>query len=69
MIWLTSIETSESVGIPPERIVMIERKSAKDGHAVAIFLENGKEVRVMEPLSAVRAQLEGEKPEEDKGFT
>ena len=58
MLWLTSVETSETVGIPFPRVLMIEQKSAREGNVVAIFLENGKEVRVMEPLSVVRAQLE-----------
>ncbi len=69
LLWLTSVETSEIVGIAPQRIAMIEQKTAKEGNVVAIFLDTGKEVRVIEALSDVRAQLEGEIPQSGKGFT
>lgn len=62
LVWFTSIETSETIGIAADRIAMIEQKPAKEGHVVAIFLDTGKEIRVMEPMSDVRMQLEGENP-------
>jgi hypothetical protein len=61
MIWLTSVDTSEVIGLVRSRIVFVEQKPAKEGHVVAIFLDTGREIRVMEPLSEVRMQLEGEK--------
>ena len=57
-VWLTSVETSELVGIPVGKVVLIEQKAAREGRAVAIFLDNGKEVRVIEPLRDVRDALE-----------
>lgn len=64
MLWLTSVETSELVGLAISRIVMIEQKSAREGNVVAIFMESGKEVRVIETLGAVRAQLDANAPQE-----
>ena len=58
MIWLTALETSEAVGIPTMRIALIEQKSPTQGHAVAIHLDTGKELRVMESLADVRARIE-----------
>lgn len=57
LIWLTSVETSEPVGIAPAAIAMIEQKPAAEGHVVAIFLDNGQEVRVIESLAEVRRRL------------
>ena len=68
MIWLTGVETSEPLGIPVSRVTLVERKPARDGHVVAIFLDTGKEIRVMEPLQDVRAALEGGSAGR-KGFT
>lgn len=56
-LWLTSVETSEPIGIPISRISMIERKEAHTGNVVAVFLDTGKEVRVMESLNAVKEML------------
>ncbi|MEM1130453.1 MAG: hypothetical protein AAGB15_06280 [Pseudomonadota bacterium] len=56
-IWLSSVETSEPVGIPVDRIALIEQKTLKEGNIVAIFLDTGKEVRVMESLDRVRHLL------------
>lgn len=57
VLWLTSVETSESVGIPPHRIAMIEQKSGAEGHVVAIFLDTGKEIRVIESLDRIKKLL------------
>ena len=56
-LWLTSVETSEPVGIPVARISMIEQKEPHTGNVVAIFLDTGKEVRVIESLETVRRML------------
>lgn len=58
VIWLTALETSEPVGLPLVRIAMIEQKSMKDAQIVAMHLDTGKEVRVMEPLEEIRAMIE-----------
>ncbi len=57
ILWLSGVETSEPVGIPVARIAMIEQKSAAEGQVVAIFLDTGKEVRVIEALATVRQRL------------
>lgn len=57
MIWLTSLETSEPIGIAQHRITTIEQKPLQEANVVAIFLDTGQEVRVIESLSAVRQRL------------
>ena len=52
--WLTAVESAEPVGIPVERISMIEQKARGEGLVVAIHLDVGKEVRVVESLERVR---------------
>ena len=59
-LWLTALDTSEPVGVPVARIALIEQKSPKEGQAVALHLDTGKEIRVMESLTAIRAMLESE---------
>lgn len=59
MIWLTNIETAECVGLPVERILLIEQKRPQDGGAVAIYLDHGKEVHVSESLRRVADLVEG----------
>ena len=56
-IWVTSVETSEPIGVPVARISMIERKEPQTGHVVAIFLDTGKEGRIVESLEDVRTKL------------
>ena len=58
VIWLTALETSEPVGIVIARIAVIEQKAMKDAQVVAIHLDTGKEVRVIEALQDVRRRLE-----------
>ena len=58
MVWLTALESSEPIGVPVVRIALIEQKMPTEGHAVAIHLDTGKELRVMESLTAIRAMLE-----------
>ena len=58
LIWLTALETSEPVGVPVARIAMIEQKSMKDAQIVAIHLDTGKEIRVIEPLAEIRRMVE-----------
>lgn len=73
MIWLTALESSEPVGVPIARIALVEQKMPAEGHAVAIYLDTGKEIRVMESLTAIRAMLETSGPDsvgpDGKGFT
>ena len=57
VIWLSNVENSEPVGIPLHRIALIEQKTAIDGNVVAIFLDTGKEVRVIESLDIVKTYL------------
>lgn len=57
VLWLSNVETSEPVGIPLARIAMIEQKPLCDANVVAIFLDTGKEVRVIETLDEVRRRL------------
>ena len=57
-IWLTHLETSEPVGIPIDKIAMIEQKEPQTGNVVVIFLETGKEIRVVESLAHIRNVLE-----------
>lgn len=59
-LWLTSVETSEPIGIPVARISMIERKEAHTGNVVAVFLDTGKEIRVIESFDVVRGMLSAE---------
>lgn len=58
-IWLTHLETSEPVGIPIDKIAMIEQKEPHTGNVIVIFLESGKEIRVVESLTHIRNVLEG----------
>lgn len=62
LIWLTHLETSEQIGIVRARVAWLEQKPPKDGHAVAIHLDTGQEIRVMESLADVRQMLEGQGP-------
>lgn len=57
--WFTSVETSETVGIPVDRITMIEQKTRGEGLVVAIHLDAGKEIRVVESLDRVRELVTG----------
>ena len=57
VLWLSNVETSEPVGIPVHRIALIEQKSAMEGSVVAVFLDTGKELRVIESLAVVKARL------------
>ncbi|MEM7057652.1 MAG: hypothetical protein AAF557_08695 [Pseudomonadota bacterium] len=57
VLWLSNIETSEPIGIPINRITLIEQKSAKDGNVVAVFLDTGKELRVIESLATVKSRI------------
>ena len=52
--WLTAVDSSEPIGIPIERIAMIEQKARGEGMVVAIHLDAGKEIRVIESLQRVR---------------
>ena len=65
LLWLTGMETSEPLGIPLARIVLIERKSGKEGHAVALHLDSGKEIRVIESLEDVKSKIEAVGTEKD----
>ncbi|MEM6663604.1 MAG: hypothetical protein AAF666_15665 [Pseudomonadota bacterium] len=56
-LWLTGLATSEPVGLPPGRIVLIEQRTPADGHAVVLHLDTGHEIEVMESLSAIRDLL------------
>lgn len=60
VLWLSSVETSEPVGIPMHRIALIEQKSGQEGHVVAVFLDTGKELRVIESLAAIKSQIENQ---------
>lgn len=60
VIWLSNVETSEPIGVPLHRIALIEQKSGQEGNVVAIFLDTGKEVRVIESLAVVKARLSGQ---------
>lgn len=57
VLWLSSVETSEPIGIPVHRIALIEQKSSQEGSVVAVFLDTGKELRVIESLAVVKSQL------------
>lgn len=52
-VWLTNIDTSEPVGFPLSKVLLIEQRRAQDGGAVSIVLENGKELMVSESLLRV----------------
>lgn len=58
MIWLTALESSEPVGIAVDRVTLVEQKTPTEGHAVAIHLDTGKEIRVIESMTSIRAMLE-----------
>lgn len=62
VIWLSNVETSEPVGIPLHRIALIEQKSGQEGNVVAVFLDTGKELRVIESLDVVKARMSGQTP-------
>lgn len=66
LVWLTALESSEPVGIPVDRIALVEQKTPTEGHAVAIHLDIGKEIRVMESLTAIRAMLESMDADKDR---
>lgn len=53
ILWLTNIETSEPVGVPLSKVLLIEQKRPQDGGAVAIYLDHDREVHVTESLSRV----------------
>ncbi|MEM9059605.1 MAG: hypothetical protein AAGD13_04010 [Pseudomonadota bacterium] len=57
-LWLTLLETSEPVGIPLIHIALIEQKGPETGNVVTIFLDTGKEIRVIESLAEVRRKLD-----------
>ena len=57
VVWLTNVENSEPVGIPLARIAMIEQKPMGEGNVVAIHLDTGKEVRVIETLTILKARI------------
>ena len=57
-LWVTSVETCEPIGMPISRISMIERKEPNTGNVVAIFLDTGKEIRVIESLEDVRSMID-----------
>lgn len=57
ILWLTSVETSEPIGIQAERIAFIERKPISEGNVVAIHLDVGREIRVIETLADVQSAL------------
>lgn len=57
LIWLSSAETSEPVGIPVQRIALIEQKTPVEGRVVAIFLDTGKEIRVIDSLDVVKSRI------------
>ena len=56
-VWVTSVETSEPIGLPVARISTIEQKERHTGNVVAIFLDSGKEIRVMESLETIKSML------------
>lgn len=58
-LWLTNVENSEPVGLPRRRITIIEQKAASEGHVVAVHLDSGMEIRVIESLDVVRRMLDG----------
>ena len=57
VIWLSNVENSEPIGIPMSRISLIEQKPAAEGNIVAVHLDTGKEIRVIESLAVVKAQM------------
>ena len=62
-LWLTAIESAEPIGIAVERIAMIEQKARGEGLVVAIHLDTGPEIRVVESLDCVRQAIAGADPE------
>ena len=58
VLWLSNVETSEPVGIPFSRVTFIEQRPLCEANIVAIHLDCGIEIRVMEDLSGVRARIE-----------
>lgn len=58
LIWLTSIETAELVGLPLSKVLLIEQKRPQEGGAVTIFLEQGKEVQVTESIARICETIE-----------
>lgn len=58
VIWLSNVENSEPVGIPVRRIALIEQKTGAEGDVVAIHLDTGKELRVIEALATVKNRME-----------
>jgi len=62
-LWLTNVENSEPVGLSRRRITIIEQKAAAEGHVVAVHLDTGMEIRVIESLGVVRRKLNGMRAE------
>lgn len=58
IIWLTNIDTAEPVGVPVEKILLIEQKRPQDGGAVALYLAHDKEVYVSESLPRIAELME-----------
>ncbi|MEO1611371.1 MAG: hypothetical protein AAFU55_03295 [Pseudomonadota bacterium] len=54
LIWLTNVETAETIGVPLSKVLLIEQKRPQDGGAVALYLDHGKEVQVSESLSRIK---------------
>ena len=57
MIWLTNIETTETVGLPLSKLLLIEQKRPQDGGAVTLYLDHGKEIQVSESLASVKSAI------------
>lgn len=58
LIWLTNIDTAEPVGVPVEKVVLIEQKRPQDGGAVALYLECNREIYVSESRERITELFE-----------
>ena len=55
--WFTAIDSAEEVGVPVRRILMVEQKARNEDLIVALHLEGGIQIHVVESLEMVRERI------------
>ena len=55
--WFTAIDSAEEVGVPVRRILMVEQQARNEDLIVALHLEGGIQIHVVESLEMVRERI------------
>ena len=55
--WFTAIDSAEEVGVPVRRILMVEQKARNEDLIVALHLDGGIQIDVVESLEMVRERI------------